>query len=500
MISMEDWVTIRNIRKKNHTIGTREIAKLLGISRNTVKRALASEEYPTYARPDKVNEHIEPFAGFIKESYIVKRQKVSVIISNLRSKGFGGSAISIYRYIERHLKREREMASGRAFMPYSTLPGEQMLYDWSDYTVLIGESLVTLHVHVLLCGYSRYRIYSAGISIRQSDVFESLEEGFCELGGICQRLQVDNAAVFVKNASVADFKWNERFLRFCGFYGIEPSRSLPGHPWSKGKVENPFDYLENHFITNHRFASFEDFCRKLKMFQQEVNERVHSATGKKPSEMFAGEKEHLLELPRNTSTGEYQRYIGFKEEFRKVTSDCLISFGGNRYSVPHLYARSEVWVRVSKGYYLHVYSPANKLIATHVIKAGRGNVIINKEHYRGYRSGSDRASFAVVSQKLKERFSEYDRIEQFIDSVKVQKRINPAYHLSRIWEVFGDYADADCIRCMEECVNYNTFSFSFVKGFLMANAEVKLEVKGLSLFLKGYKNIAVARDLREYRI
>ena len=497
---MEDWVTIRNIKKRNQSLGTRKIARMLGISRNTVRRALVLEEYPIYTRTSKVNEHIEPFTGFIKESYIVRRQRISVIISNLRSKGFAGSDISIYRYIEQHLKAEREIASVRTYMPYSTLPGEHMLYDWSEYTILTGGSLVKIYVHSLLLGYSRYRIYSAGLSIRQSDVFEALEEGFSELGGFCQRLQVDNARVFIDNASITDFRWNERFLSFCGFYGIDPSRSLPGHPWSKGKVENPFDYLENHFITNSSFESFEDFCRKLKMFQREVNERVHTTTKKRPSEMFKGEKEHLMELPGNKHTGEYQRYIGFKEEFRKVTSDCLISFGGNRYSVPHLYARSEVWVRVSKGYYLNIYSQSNKLIAAHVLRVDKGNVVINKEHYRGYRSGSDRRSFAVVSQKLKERFKDYHRIEKFIHSVKVQKRINPSYHLTGICEVFEDYTDSDCTRCMEECFTYNAFSFPFVKGFLMSKAEVKLEVKSISFSLQGYENVNVTRDLREYRI
>lgn len=126
---MEDWVTIRNLKKRNQSLGTRKIAKMLGVSRNTVKRALISEEYPLYTRTNKVNEHIEPFAGFIKESYIVKRQRISVIISNLRSKGFAGSNISIYRYIGQHLKAEKEIASVRTYMPYSTLPGEQMLYD-----------------------------------------------------------------------------------------------------------------------------------------------------------------------------------------------------------------------------------------------------------------------------------------------------------------------------------------------------------------------------------
>ena len=88
MISMEDWVTIRNLRKRNPDLGTRRIARLLGISRGTVRKALVSEHYPRYQRPSTVNRSIEPLEGFIKESYLVRNQKVSVIFENLRSKGF----------------------------------------------------------------------------------------------------------------------------------------------------------------------------------------------------------------------------------------------------------------------------------------------------------------------------------------------------------------------------------------------------------------------------
>lgn len=37
---MEDWVSIKNIKAKNPKLGTRKIAELLGISRNTVKKLL----------------------------------------------------------------------------------------------------------------------------------------------------------------------------------------------------------------------------------------------------------------------------------------------------------------------------------------------------------------------------------------------------------------------------------------------------------------------------
>jgi DNA-binding transcriptional regulator YhcF (GntR family) len=97
---MEDWVTIRNLKKKRPDLGTRKIAELLGVSRNTVRRALRSDEYPVYKRESKVNKDLEPFFDFIRESYLIKKQKISVIISNLRSKGFKGSDSSVIGTLE----------------------------------------------------------------------------------------------------------------------------------------------------------------------------------------------------------------------------------------------------------------------------------------------------------------------------------------------------------------------------------------------------------------
>ena len=288
---MEDWVTIRSLKKKNPLMGTRKIAKLTGLSRNTVRRAVASEACPRYHREQVVSPVIDPFPEYIRESYLVKRQKTSVIIANIRSKGFAGSTINIYRYIAQNLKRERDMGSQRAYEPYSTLPGEQMLYDWAEYQVSIGGKQVMAYVHLTKLGFSRYK-----------------ENAFAAIGGLTQRIQVDNARIFVADASTVNFQWNRQFLEFCGFYGIHPARSLPGHPWKKGKVERPFRYVENHFITNTSFESFENFYQKLKAFEHRPNDTIHAVTRKKPAELFVDETRCLLELSRNSAYGEYTRY------------------------------------------------------------------------------------------------------------------------------------------------------------------------------------------------
>ena len=70
MISLEAWTTIRYL----HNCGTsiRQIARQLGISRNTVRRALASNAPPQYhrkAQPHELDAHAEE----IREMVVLKK-------------------------------------------------------------------------------------------------------------------------------------------------------------------------------------------------------------------------------------------------------------------------------------------------------------------------------------------------------------------------------------------------------------------------------------------
>jgi len=379
---MEDWVTIRNLKKKNPNLGTRNIASILGISRNTVKKALASDELPEYSRGErKINGAIEPFVDFIKECFLKKNLKASRILKDIKSRGYSGSQYALYAYIREFLKpiaNDVVKSSPSAFMRYETVAAEQMQYDWSDYVVQIGSNSVKIHIHQTILGFSRYKFYDVSLNVTSSDILNALEESFCFFGGVCDRIQVDNATTFITNASKDNLIWNSRFLSFCGFYGIKPTRSLPAHPWSKGKVENAFSYLETHFISGNEFSSLEDLRARLKKFQDEHNLEIHSTTKQIPKLLFEkDEKSFLKPLPVNDITGEIKRYIGFKEEFRKVTSECLISYKGNRYSVPHYFASKEVWLRVVYGATLQIYSSKNKLIATHTISLKKGEIYLS---------------------------------------------------------------------------------------------------------------------------
>ncbi|MDI6804503.1 MAG: hypothetical protein QME58_11780, partial [Bacteroidota bacterium] len=134
---------------------------------------------------------------------------------------------------------------------------------------------------------------------------------------------------------------------------------------------------------------------------------------------------------------------------------------GNKYSVPYHFACKEVWIQVSRGYILKIYSQKNIQIAQHHIYLGKGKVILNKEHYKNHRI--EKGNF----ERLRVMFLEmFPGAEWFIDKIKVQKKINHNYHLTQILDIAKLYPSEDVLKSLQTALQYNTFSYPFIKGYL----------------------------------
>jgi transposase len=484
---MEDWVTIKTLKAKNPKISNREVARLLQVSPHTVKNALERQEPPSYTRPTKVNHQLDPFREVIFEMVNIKKFKGSRILSELRSKGYTGGKTAFY-----HLLSTIKIESQKTYTPYETLPGEQAQFDWSPYTVLIANHLTKIIVFSYVNSFSRYQIFEVSLAEDQGSVFEALENSLVASGGVPQRLQTDNAKVFVHNASRSNFQWNKRYLHLCGHYGFQPSRSLPAHPWSKGKVEKPFSFLENHFIAGASFDNLPDLVAKLKVFQTTVNTRLHATIKTTPEELLGTDRQAFSPLPET-------RYVGVNEETRKVTADCLLSYGGSRYSVPWMFATKHVWVRVSKGYFLEIYSSSNVLIATHPLSMKKGAVIIERSHYR------TAASTAMSIDRLRIAFKEqFPGFESFLERLQAQKRFNHRYHLFHILQLAQLYNKEDFQKALRLSLEYNVFTVHFLSGFLEQHCRQSIElttpVHVQRPLVDETQSTPVTRHLSEYRL
>jgi len=68
LISVEKWTTIRNLAREGY--GKKAIARMLKISRNTVRKALASNEPPSYDRGMKSKKLLDPYREQIGKMYL----------------------------------------------------------------------------------------------------------------------------------------------------------------------------------------------------------------------------------------------------------------------------------------------------------------------------------------------------------------------------------------------------------------------------------------------
>ncbi len=451
MITVEGWTTIRYLHAQGKSI--RAIAKELSIARNTVRAALRDEGPPRYERAKRSNPKIEPFVDVIKQMFFEKKFIGSRILRELRPLGYKGGSTALYSFL-RELKADQ--VDSRVTVRFETPPAQQGQFDWSPYTITIAGHTVKVTIFCLTLAFSRRKFYWPSLNETQASIFEAIEAALRYFGGSPKQLLVDNPRAFVVDADPANFRWNQHFLELCGHYRFEPVACQPARPRTKGKVERPFFYLEQHFIKGREWASFDDFMADLLRFAaEELDLQVHSTTGERPIDRFEQERHLFTPLPALP-------FVGTHEQMRKVSWDCLVSFEGSRYSVPWQYAGKQVWLRASQGRKLVVHNQSGLQIALHEIAERKGSTVIDKAHYEGIKKGAPKTRI-VLEESFLRLFPDH---RWFIEGVLIQHRNNGVDHLRAILALAELYSPEALLSSFALAKEYNTYSHHFIRGLL----------------------------------
>lgn len=260
----------------------------------------------------------------------------------------------------------------------------------------------------------------------------------------------------VENANPTDFKGNDKFNSLCGFYYIIPKVCKIRTPKTKGKVERPFHYLENHFIKGNEFSSFAGVEEKLLDFTERVNNNYHSSIRTTPNNRFLeGEKAKLRSLPEDC-------FYGILEEMRKVSWDLLISYKGNRYSLPYHFAGKYVWVKRIKGAYIKIYSNHGKVIALHTIPEGKGVVVKQEGHYSGISKDTPK-SVIVLKEEFLRSFPSHS---YFMNRLLDVKGRSASRHLRGIVGLRKYYSDTDIVIAMDKAASWDRYSYKIILSIL----------------------------------
>ena len=131
---------------------------------------------------------------------------------------------------------------------------------------------------------------------------------------------------------------------------------------------------------------------------------------------FFEERSFLIPLAQTS-------FISTKKIFRKVTSDRLISYNGDRYTVPWPYTGKHVWIRLSQEKYLRVFSQKGVLIATHTLIENKGMTIIDQKDQEGLKKRLPKTK-KLFEEVFLEELSE---ARSFLGGLLVHQKFNISY-------------------------------------------------------------------------
>ena len=139
--------TIRKVRQAHHRDGKgiREIARLLNLSRNTVRSIIRSgiidQKYERSEQPrPKLGSFVERLSEWLKEDGdkpVKHRRRAQILFEQLQREGYDGGYDAVRRYVGTW-KKEAGTAIVNAFIPLEWDPGDAFQFDWSYEDVELG--------------------------------------------------------------------------------------------------------------------------------------------------------------------------------------------------------------------------------------------------------------------------------------------------------------------------------------------------------------------------
>jgi transposase len=487
---MYKWQRIKTLYAQGVSI--RKIAKIVGVSRNTVRKYLRDTNPPQFnARKytRQLDKHREEIRSMLDKGYIGTR-----IHKELVCNGYTGSLSSVHRFL-RTLKQTDD-ALKSATTRVETGPGEQMQYDWKEWVLPVNGKPVKIYLHKVILSYSRMKYYTFSLSITNADVIRALVDAFVFFGGYAKELVIDNAKqMVITHQKGGIICYNDEFLKFCGLYGIQPSACKNYRPRTKGKVERPFYYLQEQLLRGLEVDSLNDFAVKLNKFQLEYNHRPHSKLGRPPEQMFKEEKAYLLKIPSVEPT-----LLQYKEP-RKVSNDGYVSYQGNLYPVPMSYCNKTVWIEILYGWRMKVFDEKGTLLVELDLHLQKQTVRpVHPEHEainRQYQERKNGMRSALVKQFIS-TFGESGRL--YMEGLRQKAGANIYWHLAEILRYQSIYATEDIIAAIIECLKIGSYHKNSVKRLLEKKHEIApltLDYDPANLHLPAVK---IKRDLSCYAL
>ena len=488
---LQDWAAVQRLRSKGCSIT--DIARQLHMSRTTVYTLLNKKEEPVYVR-HKYPSKVERYAEQIIEWRYSSRYEFNGtrIYRELKKLGYKGSISPVYLFLKKISEKDythTELAVPRIETP----AGDQAQFDWSPYDVWIGDVKTRVYCFTMILAASRKKAICFSLKDDGDSIYEAIQELFEDLGGVTLELLIDNpkALVISNNPKTDDeVEYNPHALLLAKHLGLELNACNCYWPRTKGKIEKPYQYIEEQFIKGNIFKDMNDLNTRGKTFINEWCDETHGTTKKVPNIAYELEEKQILQPLPN-------KKLHFKQlESRVVSPDGFISIFTNKYSLPANYAKKTVYYRILYGYCIKVYQDKNEaiLIDTLLINDGKHKTIINDEHFSAIKHISK-----SIPQIRRDFTATFKYGKEYLD-IASSKFTQPTYHargILKLLEMFN-VKDIDCI--LRYAIDHEILDIKSIKKLIKEKGfEILHPVeKDMSSIIEEQQKIDLTRKLDYY--
>ena len=340
VITVEIYKQIRKMRLDG--MSQRQIAAVLRISRNTVKKYWDGDSVP-WERKDYSREAsvlTEDVVAFVrrcldedtrnprKQHHTAKR-----IYDRLVAEcGFTGGETTV-----RRLVRELREKPQEAFVPLSFPAGDAMQIDWGEATVYLNGVKTVVNLFCARLCYSGAPMVLAYRRQNEESFLDALVQVFQYFGGVPRRVIFDNGKVAVKDGFGAHARKQAGYAALAAHYGFEAVFCNPASGNEKRLVEGLVGYIRrNVCVPVPKAETMEDLNR---MLQEKCRKYLaHQIRGKEANVGAMLAQEKLYPLPGYP-------FDPCKRTSSRVDRFCTVRCDTNNYSVPAAYCGREVSVK-----------------------------------------------------------------------------------------------------------------------------------------------------------
>jgi transposase len=452
MLSQSQRATILELHARG--MNKREIAKLLTLSRQSVRKVLQANSIavPKIEREEKA----APYRQQILELLQTCKGNLVRVHEELLADGAMLSYQALTAFCRRQGIGQTPIApTGR----YHFEPGVEMQHDTSPHEVIVGGHKYKAQTASAVLCYSRMLYFEIWPQFQRFDCKAFLTEALRYMGGAPQRTMIDNTHVVVLRGSGKQMEPVPEMAAFAERMGFRFVAHEIGDANRSARVERPFHFIENNFLAGRTFASWQDLTGQARQWCDRVNATYKKHIRAVPRELYAVERLHLKPLPAWVPEV-------YRLHQRIVDTEGYVALHSNRYSVPAAFIGRRVEVRETREK-IEIELDARRIV-THTRLLTTDQRVTLAEHRLPRGEGRKRSNPHPDEQAILNAAPE---IALYVENLKCKGRKVIGLALRQLLRMLREYPREPFLRAIAEAAQYELYDLNRVERMILRRVQ-----------------------------